>query len=429
MKPRIDLHRVLIAITLAMSVVLVSAGLAQSTARPAYMPLPGGLKAQAELAQIGREMFFDAQLSASGRVACAGCHDPAHGHAPANDLSVQPGGGMAQGFRAAPSLRYLHALPPFTEHHYDNDGDASIDAGPTGGYTWDGRAASAHEQARLPLLSPHEMGNASPAQFAQRLKQRPYASRLAELFGIQLADHPEAALDAAAMALEVFQQTPALFSPYNSKYDEVLRGRAQLSEQEARGLAVFNDPDRGNCASCHLSERKPDGAFPLFTDFGHMALAAPRNTSIKANADATFFDLGLCGPLRTDFIGQPDKAGYCGSFRTPSLRNVAVRRSFFHNGVFHRLEDVMRFYSERDTHPERFYSKDASGRVRMFDDLPEAYHANVNQDPPFGRPRGGKPAMTEQEMADVIAFLHTLTDADLLPPPAHARTGIAPIAP
>ncbi|RQP23470.1 cytochrome-c peroxidase [Piscinibacter terrae] len=405
---------------------LASVVLAQPTNRPAYLPLAGGLKAQAELAEIGREMFFDAQLSASGRVSCTSCHDPAHGHAPANALPVQPGGSTVQGFRAAPSLRYLHALPPFTEHYYDNDGDASIDAGPTGGYTWDGRAASAHEQARLPLLSPHEMGNASPAQFTRRLSGRPYASRLAALFGFALADQPEAALDAAAMALEVFQQTPALFAPYTSKYDEVLRGRAQLNQQETRGLAVFNDPERGNCASCHLSERKPDGAFPLFTDFGHMALAAPRNAAIQANANPSFFDLGLCGPLRTDFS---DKPAYCGSFRTPSLRNVTVRRSFFHNGVFHSLEDVMRFYAERDTHPERFYAKDAKGGVRVYDDLPPTYHANVNQAPPFGRQRGDTPAMTAQEMADVIAFLHTLTDADLLPPPLHARTGNAPIAP
>jgi cytochrome c peroxidase len=423
MKPCRAVHRPLAVAALAIACAL--SGWAQSAGRPAYLPLAGGPKAQSELADIGREMFFDAQLSASGRVSCASCHDPAHGHAPANALPVQPGGGTEPGLRAAPPLRYLQTLPPFTEHSYDNDGDASIDAGPTGGYTWDGRAASAHEQARLPLLSPQEMGNASPAQFAKRLSGRPYAPRLAALLGIPLADQPDAALDAAAMALEVFQQTPALFAPYTSKFDDVLRGRARLSEQETRGLAVFNDPDRGNCASCHLSERKPDGAFPLFTDFGHMALAAPRNPSIKANADKSFFDLGLCGPLRIDFT---DKPAYCGSFRTPSLRNVGVRRSFFHNGVFHSLEEVMHFYAERDTHPERFYAKDAQGGVRPFDDLPEAYHANVNQEPPFGRTRGGRPAMTEQEMADVIAFLHTLTDADLLPP-AHARTGNAPIAP
>ena len=50
-------------------------------------------------------------------------------------------------------------------------------------------------------------------------------------------------------------------------------------------------------------------------------------------------------------------------FRTPTLRNVAARRSFFHNGVFHRLEDVVRFYAERDTQPQKWYPRGADGAV------------------------------------------------------------------
>jgi cytochrome c peroxidase len=372
---------------------------------PAYAPAGGREPSAAQLAALGRAMFFDASLSASGRIACASCHDPRHAYGPSNALSVQLAGrdGRRPGTRAAPSLRYLQTLPPFSEHHFDNDGDDSIDGGPTGGHDWDGRASSAHEQARGPLLSPLEMANASPAAVVEHLRRARYAARFREAFGERIFDDADAAFRAALMALEVFQQTPAEFYPYSSKYDAVLRGRATLTPQEARGLALFNDPAKGNCASCHPSAVTADGAFPAFTDFGHVALGVPRNAAILANADPRYHDLGLCGPLRSDLAQRPE---YCGRFRTPTLRNVAVRRSFFHNGVFHRLDDVLRFYAQRDVQPQRFY------KGAKFDDLPSSYRANVNMEAPFGRRTS---ALSESEIGDLIAFLKTLTDADQLP--------------
>ena len=318
--------------------------------------------------------------------------------------------GRQAGTRAAPSLRYLQTLPPFSEHHFDNDGDDSIDAGPTGGHTWDGRASSAHDQARLPLLSPLEMANASPAAVVEKLKRASYSARFRNAFGERIFDDTDAAFRGALMALEVFQETPSEFYPYSSKFDAVLRGQAQFSEQEARGFALFNDEGKGNCASCHLSRRTGDGAFPLFTDFGHIALGVPRNKAIPANQDEAYHDLGLAGPLRTDFIGRAD---YCGRFRTPTLRNVAVRGSFFHNGIYHSLEEVLDFYAERDVHAERFYPMDAQRRVRKFDDLPAACHGNVNTDPPFDRQPGQPAPLTSADRRDIIAFLKTLTDSDL----------------
>lgn len=355
---------------------------------------------------LGRALFFDTSLSASGRTACASCHDPRFAFGPPNGLSVQLAGrdGLTPGLRAAPSLRYLQTLPPFSEHHFDNDGDDSIDAGPTGGHTWDGRAGSAHAQARLPLLSPAEMANASAAEVAARLRRSPLATRLREVFGADVLADDERAFGALRMALEVFQQSPRDFYPYSSRYDEVLRGHATLSAAEARGLALFNDPAKGNCAACHPSEVRADGGFPLFTDFGLIALGVPRHRALPAGTDPAFHDLGLCGPVRTDLR---DHAGYCGRFRTPTLRNVALKRSFFHNGVFHTLDEVLRFYARRDTHPQEFYP------ARKFDDLPAAFHDNVDVEPPFGRQPGDPPALDDGEIAAIIAFLQTLTDADL----------------
>jgi cytochrome c peroxidase len=208
------------------------------------------------------------------------------------------------------------------------------------------------------------------------------------------------------LALEVFEQSPPEFYPYDSKYDAVIRGQAKLSEREGRGLALYNDPKKGNCASCHPSAMK-GGAFPQFTDFGFIALGVPRNRKLPSNADPNYHDLGLCGPFRTDLIGHRD---YCGRFRTPSLRNVTLRRRFMHNGVFGSLEEVLRFYVERDLHPEKLYPRGDDRGVQKFDDLPEQYHANVNRDPPFDRKPGDKPALTEAEMGDIIAFLRTLND-------------------
>jgi cytochrome c peroxidase len=175
-----------------------------------------------------------------------------------------------------------------------------------------------------------------------------------------------------------------------------------LSEQELRGLAVFNDPAKGNCARCHQSERGSSGAFPAFTDFGYVALGVPRNRALAVNADPNYYDLGLCGPLREEYR---NRAEYCGLFRTPSLRNVTLRKTFFHNGVFHDLRQVLRFYVERDIHPEKWYPNGGA-----FDDLPTQFRENINREPPFDRHPGDAPALSESEITDVIAFLGTLTD-------------------
>jgi cytochrome c peroxidase len=156
---------------------------------------------------------------------------------------------------------------------------------------------------------------------------------------------------------------------------------------------------------------------PQFTDYGYVALGLPRNAAIPANADPRFFDLGLCGPQRKDLSDHPE---YCGMFKVPTLRNVAVRQAFFHNGKFSDLERSVQFYAQRDTAPERWYSR-SRRTTGAFDDIPPALQANVNRDPPFGRKRGEQPPFSDREIADVVAFLRTLTDADVTVAPAAAK--------
>jgi cytochrome c peroxidase len=400
---------------LVQRVVLVVCGVFAIDAATAEEP-PGLSRAQVyrrveALTALGREMFFDPSLSASGKMSCASCHSPLDAFGPPNALPVQPGGRELDqfGIRAVPSLKYLQATPQFTEHFFDSDDEAndSIDNGPTGGLTWDGRVDRARDQARIPLLSPFEMANQSPAELVTRLSRTAYADEFRRIFGEDIFAEPSAAFAAALEALEVFQQNPAEFYPYSSKYDAYLAHKAELSDQERRGLELFEDPAKGNCARCHVSTQGKDGTPPQFTDYGLVAIGMPRNPAIPANGDPGFFDLGLCGPLRTDL---PDRAEYCGRFKTPSLRNVALRRVFFHNGAFHTLREVMEFYAQRDTNPEKWYPRDGQGEVRKFDDLPAAYHANIDMEPPFGGHPGDAPALSETEIEDVIAFLQILSD-------------------
>jgi cytochrome c peroxidase len=366
-----------------------------------------------QLSQLGRQLFFEPALSASGKQSCASCHSPEHAYGPPDGQSTQPGGidGKQAGNRAVPSLRYLQTVPPFSEHFRDNDGNDSEDAGPTGGLTWDGRAASMHEQASIPLLAANEMANANSDQVVRQLQASPSANAFRATFGEGIFRTPQQAFDKLVLALEAFQQSPADFYPYSSKYDNWLRGKATLSSQELRGLQLFNKPDKGNCAACHLSERQSDGAFPAFSDFGLIALGVPRNRQLVVNRNPEYHDMGLCGPLRQDM----QQAAYCGLFRTPSLRNVATRQVFFHNGVFHELRQVLEFYASRDTQPEKWYPANAKGKPSVFDDLPPAYHGNINREAPFGGKKGDKAALSADEISAMLAFLATLSDADAKP--------------
>jgi cytochrome c peroxidase len=336
---------------------------------------------------------------------------------PPNALDVQLGGKDMQqaGVRATPSLNYLQAVPQFTEHYYESDDedDASVDNGPTGGLTWDGRVDRGRDQARFPLLSPYEMANDSEAAVAEKVRRASYASELTKIFGEDALADDARTFAAVLEALEVFEQSDKYFYPYSSKYDAYLAGRAKLNAQEARGLKLFEDPAKGNCGNCHRSQPGDDATPPQFTDYGFIALGLPRNRNIPANADSNYFDLGACGPLRTDLAKH---AEYCGLFRAPSLRNVALRKTFYHNGAEHDLRKAIEFYVERDTRPEKWYPRGRDGRVEKFDDLPAQYRDNINMEPPFGGKPGDPPALTSAEIDDIVAFLKTLTDGYNSPP-------------
>src|SRR5579864_934149 len=388
------------------------------------------------MAQLGKQIFFDQTLSASGRLSCASCHSPQHSYGPPNARPVQLGGPSMtlEGDRAPPSLMYLYRQPNFSIGPDQADADTPVDltqaaaqasgtvraqktAGvapaapamvPQGGLFWDGRADTLQSQAFGPLLDPAEMANRRIEDVAVKLERGTYRTLFTQLFGENVFENRRILLSEAMFAVARYQIEDPSFHPYTSKYDYWLEGKARLTQAELRGLHLFNDAKKANCAGCHLSKPSSDGLPPLFTDDQYEALGPPRNLKLAANRNPHFYDMGICGPYRKDLSAQTQ---YCGMFLTPTLRNAATRSTFFHNGVYRTLEQVLVFYNLRDVDPAKIYPRDARGNVNKYDDLPRKYRANIDtSDAPFDRKRGDDPAMTKADIEDIIAFMKTLTD-------------------
>lgn len=398
--------------------------------RPPVQPLSA-------LARIGDQIFHDTSLSASRRQSCASCHAAALGYGPPNGLAVQPGGPTMTGqvFRTPPSLAYLYRQEPFgigpsldedAPQQFDQIAQQQAQAGarsakvagaaaapavvPSGGLFWDGRADTLQLQAAIPMTNPAEMANHDFREVVRKIAASRYRDEFKPLFGDAIADNPDLLFQEAMSAVSRYQVEFRGFHRFDSKYDQWLEGKARLSRAEMRGLRLFNDPAKGNCAGCHVSQPGLDGMPPLFTDTEYEALGVPRNAAIPANRDPHFYDLGLCGPLRTDLAKQTQ---YCGMFLTPTLRNSARRKVFFHNGVYHSLKQVLDFYNLRDADPARIYPRGSDGKVARYNDLPARFHANIDiADAPFGRKPGSRPPLTDAEIQDIIAFIKTLNDGD-----------------
>ena len=169
----------------------------------------------------------------------------------------------------------------------------------------------------------------------------------------------------AARALAQFQRTLVSF---DSRYDRAQRGEGSLSEAETRGAAIFFG-ETGDCFHCHGTV--------LFTD-------------------QRFHDMGLdAEPVRrgrADVTGDPTDVG---AFKTPTLRNVALTAPYMHDDRYETLEEVVDFYSEG------------------LQDSPTV-------DPLMRNVAGGGFGLTAEQKADLVAFLHTLTDRAFTENPAFA---------
>jgi cytochrome c peroxidase len=272
-----------------------------------------------------------------------------------------------------------------------------------GGQFWDGRAATLEEQAKGPFLNPLEMANPDRRAVVEKVRRAAYAGMFDKVYGKDALKEVDPAYERIAAALAAFERGPEL-QPFSSKYDAWLAGRAKLTKQELRGLKLYEDEKKGNCAACHPSQRGPKGEPPLFTDFTYDNLGVPRNPANpfygqdKAhNPDGQrFVDRGLGAAV--------NKPAEDGKFKVPTLRNIARTAPYMHNGYFTTLRGAVAFYNDRDV------------RKRCPKDLPEAeanrrkcwpapeVAANVNTD------ELGRLGLSEREVDDIVAFLRTLDD-------------------
>ncbi|MDV6345017.1 cytochrome-c peroxidase [Nitrosomonas sp. Is37] len=256
---------------------------------------------------LGQKIFFDTNLSNPPGQACSSCHDPKTAFSdPDLDLPVSRGAVEGKtGTINAPIVMYTAFIPAF---HFDPEESLFI-----GGQFLDGRETTLEEQAKKPFLNPDEMNNPDKASVIQKIRNASYAAEFKLVFGQNVLDDVDKAYDYVASALASFERS-AILSPFTSKYDYYLAGAVKLSEQEERGLQLFEAKDKGNCAACHPT-RPIDGKLPLFTDFTYDNLGIPSNQKILEAKGADFVDIGLGKIVKEDTDN--------GKFRVPTLRNTA----------------------------------------------------------------------------------------------------------
>jgi cytochrome c peroxidase len=271
-------------------------------------------------------------------LSCASCHDPRKGFA--DDRAISPGVGGKTGKRNAPTVH---------------------NAAYNGLQFWDGRAPTLEAQAAGPMMNPVEMAH-NVEGVEQHCDKDPAMRKMFEsAFGPAPDGRSPVTMARITQALAAYERT--LLSA-NSPFDRYLYGgeKDALSVPARRGLAVFRDPAKGNCAACHLIETN----YALLTDNKFHNLGA------GMNAEGELTDPGRYEVTKRE--------GDQGAFRTPSLRNVARTAPYMHDGSLKTLKEVVDFYiGGGNSNPHR---------DKLIKPLTH---------------------LTGQERADLIAFLESLT--------------------
>jgi cytochrome c peroxidase len=309
---------------------------------------------------LGRALFFEPRLSVDGTVSCGSCHQP--GRAFTDGRATSAGVKGLKGQRNAPTiLNALYAKTLF----------------------WDGRAASLEDQALRPIVNTSEMGrpNLEDAVAALAAEAR-YRDQFAAVFG-----RPVNAQD-LARALAAYERSQLAFA---SPFDAFAAGDpSAMGEAAKRGLALFNGKAR--CGGCHAVSTPGGGALFMDQRFHNTGVgAAPRDVTGLACATKVRLDAGQRIAVDQAAIASElsalgaflvtKQAGDTAAFRTPSLRNVAVTAPYFHDGSARTLWDVV-----------DHYNKGGMGNPWL--------------------DRGMRPlGLTEAQVADLVAFLGSLTSA------------------
>jgi cytochrome c peroxidase len=412
---------------------------------------------------LGKAMLYDKELSVNRNEACTFCHMPETGFTgPVSELNRTTGS-----YPGSVRTRYsnrkpqTHSYAPLSPVLHYNPGQDDL----VGGNFWDMRATGrrlgnpAAEQAEGPPTNPVEMGLPDIACAVYRASQRPYRDLFQKVWGAQAfaiawpndveqvcsrpgpppANDPKpvhlsdadrgrvaATFDQMAQSIAGYEAS-AEITPFTSKFDAVLAGKAQFTPDEQAGYALFRG--KANCNSCHRDGGP--GEDPLFTDFTASNIGTPANPRLPyyvedkpdalgyvANpAGRSFIDGGvsnflvkghlLSEPSVPDARWLPLAPKNNGRFQVPTLRNVDKRpdpefvKAYGHNGYFKSLKSIAHFYNTRDVLP-RCQADDPGEGVTCWP-APEST-ANMNTK------TVGRLGLSDAEENQLVSFMQTLTD-------------------
>ncbi|MGA7325089.1 MAG: cytochrome c peroxidase [Rhodomicrobium sp.] len=432
--------------------------------------LPGSA---ARVAGLGKILFYDKALSVNRNEACAFCHMPQTGFQGAieslNKAEVAQPGSVRTRFslRKPPSAAYAAFSPPL--FYADKPGEGKCTHCFIGGNFWDLRATGLRLQNATAMqaegspLNPLEMANPDAACVIYRMSQRPYKGLFESVWGWRTFDlawpgnvetlcnkpnnNPASAIgsevpgpdtaplvldlsprdrarvqltfDQMAQSIAAYEASPEV-SPFSSKFDAFLAGKAELSEAEGRGYDLFNA--QAKCLNCHVDPKGTE--HPLFTDNTTSNLGLPRNPDLayyhETQPDEFGYIVNREGGSVVDkgagnFLRSPENAGsawkalapqFDGRFRVVTLRNVDKRprqdfvKAYTHNGYLKSLKEVVHFYNTRDTLP-RCAAGSPGEKVSCWPPPEVAVNINMNC---------CNLGLTGQQEDDLVAFLKTLTD-------------------
>lgn len=339
-------------------------------ALPSYMPVPrvpaDNPMSEAKF-QLGRALFYDVRLSGNGLQSCASCHQQDKAFTDA--LPVSPGSTGEHTPRNSQPLANVAWHPTLT---WANPSLVSLE-----------------RQMEVPLFgeNPVEMGinDANKSEVLNRIRNdNSYVQQFAKVF----PDEPSPiSFGNIIKAIAAFQR--GILST-DSKYDRYLQGKAELTSAELRGKDLFFG-EKAECFHCHGSFNFNDqvvhaGSRLVETLFHNTGLY-----NIDGKGGFPFPNRGVF-----EFTGI---ATDMGQFRAPSLRNVAMTAPYMHDGSMHSLEEVLDFYA-------------AGGRV--ISSGPNAGDGRLN---PYKSDLIVRISINEEEKRDLVAFLKTLTDENLLSNP------------
>ncbi len=337
---------------------------------PAGQPppaVPADNPMSAAKVELGRRLFYDRRLSVTGSLSCAGCHR--------QELAFTDG--LARAVGATGDLHPRGAM-------------SLVNVGYASRLNWANHLQDRLEiQALTPLFgdAPVEMGMGGREQAVTALLRTDalYRERIPAVFPGD-AD-PYSVLN-ALRAIAAFTRSIVSF---DSAYDRYLRGDpAAMSDSQLRGMELFFS-ERLECFHCH-------GGFN-FTDSSTHASALVESVGFHNNG---LYNLGGRGDYPPDNTGLYDLTGErrdMGRFKAPTMRNIAVTAPYMHDGSLATLEEVLAHYARGG---------------RLIEDGPLAGDGRLS---PYRSPFVSGFELTDEEAADVLAFLHALTDESLLSDP------------